>query len=230
MNQMIRFENSSITDVESQNPTSTVVEVGFGSLIIRNLSLYNITSSIFSIKGVSVDIDSMYVDSIFCLESSSFCIVEGKQSNFTFSNLTVTNVTSSTDLFDLSVSTDYIKIFNSTFSYITPLTNFEQVLLFDITCPDVIVKDCIFNNLHGSSLSLQNSHFVLTNNIFYNEPQETFARLPSQFLLFSSSYGTIKNNSFTMNSLGYSQNGGVSYLILTITLIFLGYWSPWKWW
>ena len=233
MNQKIKFENSSITDIISQNPTSNLVEVLFGSLIIRNLSLYNITSSIFSTKGVSIDIDSMHVDSIFCLGLHSFCILEGPQSNSSLSNLAITNVRSSSDLLDLSQSADYIRIFNSTFSDIMPLNNSGQVFVFRMACPYVTVRDSLFNNLYGfSSLSVQNSQFNLTNNIFYNDlsseaTQRIFREnrdlgLPrSQFLSLASSYGIVKNNSFTMNSLSYSLNGGVSYLILTITLIVL---------
>ena len=221
---------------------SNLIEANFGSLIIRNLSLYNISSSIFSTKGVSVYIDSMHVDSISCLGLRSFCILEGPQSNSIFSNLTITNVRSSADLFDLSQSADYVKIFNSTFSGITPLNNSLQVFVFRISCPDVLVRDSKFNNLNGfSSLGLKNSHFVLANSIFYNDLKSgTIQRmlletrdlnlLPSQFLSLTSSKGIVNNNSFTMNSLSYSLNGGVSYLTLAIALIILGYSSRWRWW
>ena len=220
-NEMIRFENSYISDMRpvsaefSKNPT--LVDINLGSLVVRNTSFYNITSSVFNARQSSVDIRNVSLDSITCLTEGYFCIIQGPQLDFSFSDSSVKNVSSRGDLIPLYEFKGTIFISNVVFSQIhDPQKGEEHFVILINAARNIEITNSKFNHLQDfSGVSFTETNFTIRNSTFSNlidivdERSLVEQSSNTQFLSLSSSNGLVWNSIFIKNSPSLASDGGV---------------------
>ena len=225
----IRLENSYIGDFDlveknqlSVNPT--LIDISSGSLVVRNTSFYNITSSVFNAKQSSVDIHNVSLESINCLTEDYFCIIQGPQSDFSFSDSKVTNVTSRGDLISLSQFEGIAYILNVLFSQIHgPQKDEKHFVILTTAARNIELMNSTFADLKDfSGVSFTATNFIVRNTTFSNliatvNEQQSFEEFSStQFLSLSSSYGLVSDSIFINNSPNPVSDGGVISFINTV--------------
>ena len=228
-NETIILENSCIGDVYpvrknqfSNNPT--LIDINLGSLVVRDTSFYNITSSVFNARQSSVDIHNVSLDSISCLTKDFFCIIQGPQSDFSFSDSSVTNVTSRGDLIALYQFKGAINILNVVFSQIySPQKDEKYFIILTDIARNIEITNSTFAHLQDfSGASFTATNFTIRNTTFSNlidkldELYLAERSSNSQFLYLSSSYGLVSNSTFINNSPNPASDGGVISFIITI--------------
>ena len=228
-NEKIRIENSYIGDVDpvkknqfSANPT--LIDIKLGSLVVRNTLFYNITSSVFNARQTSVDIHNVSLDSISCLTEGYFCIIQGPQSHFSFSDSSVTNVISRGDLIPLYEFRGTVNISNVLFSQIRdPQKDKKHFVILTSIAGNVEITNSIFLHLQDfSGASFTATNFTIRNITFSNLIDTVDERYlveessNTQFLSLSSSYGLVLNSTFINNSPNPASDGGVISFISTI--------------
>ena len=225
-NETIRLENSYIGDVYpvnknqfSRNPT--LIDINLGSLVVRNTTFYNITSSVFNARQSSVDIHNVSLDSISCLAEGYFCIIQGPQSEFSFSDSSVTNVISRGDLIPLYEFRGTINISNVIFSRIhDPQKDEKHFVILTSTARNIEITGSTFAHLQDfSGASFTATSFTIRNTTFSNlidtvdERDLVEQSSNTQFLSLFSSYGLVLNARFIKNSLNPASDGVILYLL-----------------
>ena len=228
-NETIRLENSYVGDVYpvrqnqfSKNPT--LIDINLGSLVVENTSFYNITSSVLNTRQSSVDIHNVSLDSINCLTEGYFCIIQGPQLDFSFSDSYVTNVISRGDLIPLYQFGGIIKISNVVFSHIhDSQKDGKHFVILTNTARNIEITNSTFAQLQDfSGVSLSATNFTISNTTFSNLIDTVDERYlveqssNTQFLLLSSSYGLVLNSMFINNSPNPASDGGVISFINTV--------------
>ena len=224
-NETIRLENSYIGDVHpvkknqlSRNPT--LIDINLGSLVVRNTVFYNIASSVFNARQSSVHIHNVSLDSISCLTEGYFCIIQGPQSDFSFSDSSVTNVISRGDLIPLYEFRGTINISNVVFSRIhDPQKGEKRFVILTSASKNIEINNSIFAHLRDfSGVSFTSTNFTIRNTTFSNLIDAVDERYlveqssNTQFLSSSSGYGVVSNTTFTKNSPNPASDGVLSFI------------------
>ena len=230
-NETVRLENSYISDIYpvkknqfSTNPT--LIDISLGSLVVRNTSFYNIISSLFNARQSSVGIHNVLLDSISCLSEGYFCILQGPQSDFSFSNSNVTNVISRGDLIPLYQFRGTMSVSNVVFSKIHGLQKDQKhFIILTNTARNIEIINSRFVHLQDfSGVSFTATNFIIRNTTFSNLIDAVDERslleqsFNTQFLSLSSSYGLVSDSTFIRSSSNPASNGGVmSFISIILT-------------
>ena len=171
-----------------------------------------------------MEIHNVSLDSINCLTEGYFCIIQGPQLDFSFSDSYVTNVSSRGDLIPLYQFGGIIKILNVVFSQIhDPQKDGKHFVILTSTARNIEITNSTFAQLQDfSGVSFSATNFTIRNTTFSNLIDTVDERYlveqssNTQFLLLSSSYGLVLNSIFIKNSPNPASDGGVISFINTV--------------
>lgn len=226
LNGSILLQNIQVTDIIApKTPSSMVIKVSSGTLIMTNPTFKNIKIPLFQFDSTVSTLAGIKVEGLSCETSLSFCILGGSLMTLKLSDSQFENIVSNKGLMLMETPTDIslknIQITNVERSKSESSTT-ELYALRTTGATKFAIEDSRLSNLDLSYFSSKLSNIKITNTIFSNKinkrtlavtqtSEETEGNLC--FLNLDSSNSTISGSSFFANAPFGETNDGVRRVI-----------------
>lgn len=231
LNESILIENSSVFSVINAFPEATLVHCNAGSLTIRDTTFDTIESCLFNIKGAAVSFSNVSMNAIQCQSMRTSCILQGQSLKLEILDSKVQNVLSNTDLFNIDTPSPGALIHNINVSGIIINrqafgSHSHPFVIYLYAAYNISITHSSFTKMYGvSALNAEKSSFQVLDTKFINSAAESSPQLsqsilqvyqssPTQFILSTSSNGTIQASEFIANSQNSKADGGVSVTLI----------------
>lgn len=235
--QNISITDSFIHNTRAETSITTVIELSSGNLQVKNTNFTNSTASLFKLDGTSARLENVQVNILNC-QIVPFCIMQANAVELAFKDSKISGVISTRDLMVLNSQTASISFDNIEVSNVLGVKEVGQnfMQLFGLRASYITgleLDNLLFQNFTNTSgIILQNSSFELNNSRFTNQEERMLQEVNAdfsgqqmfganfvlsaenytnnaQFLVLTSSNGTITSTDFNKNSHNTSYSGGV---------------------